>query len=119
MSTVILKTQSSDSRTAPLKLTIPESWAGAPCAKLIKAWSKRKQCTGEVYLASNDGTPIPNDWPWEAAVEVYGSTLFVGERRDADDDAATNARAAAGPRRLRRGRARLPPRARRRRRGVG
>ena len=80
MTTVILKTQSSDNRTAPLKLTIPESWAGAPCAKLLKAWSKRKQCTGEVYLASNDGTPIPNDWPWEAAVELYGCTLRVGER---------------------------------------
>ena len=68
MTTVILKTQSSDNRTAPLKLTIPESWAGAPCTKLLKAWSKRKQCTGEVYRASNDGTPIPADWPWEAAV---------------------------------------------------
>ena len=104
MSSVILKTQQSEDKTAPLKLTIPESWAGAPCSKLLKAWSKRKQCTGEVYLASNDGTPIPEDWPWEAAVELYGSTLRVGERRDADDDdaakrcdddAATNARAAA------------------------
>ena len=104
MTTVILKTQQSEDKTAPLKLTIPESWAGAPLSKLIKAWSKRKQCTGEVYLASNDGTPIPADWPWEAAVELYGSTLRVGERRDADDDdpakrrdddAATNARAAA------------------------
>ena len=103
MTTVILKTQSSDNRTAPLKLTIPESWAGAPCSKLLRAWSKRKQCSGELFLASNDGTPIPADWPWEAAVELYGSTLRVGERRDADDDvakrcdddAATNARAAA------------------------
>ena len=103
MTTVILRTLQSEDKTAPLKLTIPEAWAGAPCAKLIKAWSKRKQCTGEVYLASNDGTPIPNDWPWEAAVELYGCTLRVGERRDAaddvakrcDDDVATNARASA------------------------
>ena len=82
MTTVFLKTQSSDNRTAPLKLTIPESWAGAPLSKLIKAWSKRKQCSGEPYLASADGTPIPNEWPWEAAVELYGSTLRVGERRE-------------------------------------
>ena len=103
MATVILKTLESEDRTAPLKLTVPESWAGAPLSKLIKAWSKRKQCSGEPYLASADGTPIPNEWPWEAAVELYGSTLRVGERRDAeddaakrrDDDAATNARAAA------------------------
>ncbi|CAH0370190.1 unnamed protein product, partial [Pelagomonas calceolata] len=104
MRTVVLKTLLSKERTAPLKLTIPESWGGAPCSKLIKAWSKRKQCSGELYLASNDGTPIPEDWPWEAAVELYGSTLRVGERRDADDDdpakrrdddAATNARAAS------------------------
>ena len=90
MTTVILRTLQSEDKTAPLKLTIPESWAGAPLSKLIKAWSKRKQCTGEVYLASADGTPIPEDWPWEAAVELYGSTLRVGERHDdeAPDDVA-------------------------------
>ena len=99
-----MKTLQSEDKTAPLKLTVPDSWGGAPCAKLLKAWSKRKHCTGEVYLASNDGTPIPNDWPWEVAIELYGCTLRIGERRDADDDdaakrrdddAATNARASA------------------------
>lgn len=115
MTSVVLKKQQPTDRlaplTAPLKLTIPASWAGAPCSKLVKAWAKRKQCKPTtIYLASIDGTPIPDDWPWEAAVELYGSTLRVHDavyndaelnndgstlRERRDDDATLNARGAA------------------------
>lgn len=96
--TVILRQKKTDDGTqkkqAPLKLSLPASWIDAPCLKLLDTWGKRKKLRSEALcLEAGDGTPIPEEWPIEAALMLYGeedddevphATLFVAPREEAD-----------------------------------
>ena len=96
--TVILRQKKTDDGTqkkqAPLKLSLPASWIDAPCLKLLDTWGKKKKLRSEALcLEAGDGTPIPEEWPIEAALMLYGeedddevphATLFVAPREEAD-----------------------------------
>mmetsp|Transcript_17545 Transcript_17545/g.57228 ORF Transcript_17545/g.57228 Transcript_17545/m.57228 type:complete len:131 (+) Transcript_17545:162-554(+) len=86
--TVILRQKKTDDGTqkkqAPLKLSLPASWIDAPCLKLLDTWGKRKKLRSEALcLEAGDGTPIPEEWPIEAALMLYG------EEDDDDDESSS------------------------------
>ena len=70
---------------APLKLSLPPTWLDAPCLKLLDTWAKKKKTAkrGEALeLLAEDGTAVPEEWPIEAALALYG---------DEDDDGVVTA----------------------------
>merc|ERR1711965_720354 len=108
LSTVVLKhkvASKKEKKQAPIKLSLPESWMDAPCLKLLDTWGKKKKWgSAAVCLLAGDGTPIPEEWPIEAALMLYGeegddeaqhATLYVAARAASEDDALRGAAAAA------------------------
>ena len=63
-------------RYAPLRITIPESWAMKPSSKLLRTWRKKHGGGLKLALLAEE-TPIPDDWPIAAVVELYGPELEV------------------------------------------
>ncbi|KAJ8605748.1 hypothetical protein CTAYLR_008479 [Chrysophaeum taylorii] len=60
-----------------LKMTLPARWVEAPCSKLVETWRKKYGASSDAVLQSSEGTRIPMEWPIEAALTLYGSTLWV------------------------------------------